>query len=116
MVPGFGVVVHTGRRSGRQYRTPVNVFAARGGYVIALTYGKESDWVKNVQAAGGCDLITRRRGRRLTSPELVRDGSRRLVPRLVRLPLRLLRVTDFLRLEVLEQTTATTSGNRRGSG
>ena len=25
-MPGFGVVVHRGRRSGRRYRTPVNVF------------------------------------------------------------------------------------------
>ena len=26
--PGFGVVIHRGRRSGRLYQTPVNVFAA----------------------------------------------------------------------------------------
>jgi hypothetical protein len=25
-LPGFGVVEHAGRRSGRRYRTPVNVF------------------------------------------------------------------------------------------
>jgi hypothetical protein len=31
-LPGFGVVVHRGRRSGRIYRTPVNVFATEGGY------------------------------------------------------------------------------------
>ena len=36
-VPGFGVVLHTGRRSGRSYRTPVNAFRTRDGYVIALT-------------------------------------------------------------------------------
>jgi hypothetical protein len=38
-VPGLGVVVHRGRRSGRVYQTPVSVFAAPGGYVLALTYG-----------------------------------------------------------------------------
>lgn len=27
-LPGFGVITHTGRRSGGRYRTPVNVFAA----------------------------------------------------------------------------------------
>lgn len=50
-LPGFGIVVHEGRSSKREYRTPVNVFRAPGGYVIALTYGTESDWVQNVRAA-----------------------------------------------------------------
>ena len=36
-MPGFGVVVHRGRRSGRRYRTPVNVFPAPGGPWIART-------------------------------------------------------------------------------
>ena len=34
-MPGLGVVVHRGRRSGRMYQTPVNVFAAGDGYVFA---------------------------------------------------------------------------------
>ena len=37
----------------------VNVFSAGNGYAIALTYGPETDWVKNVLAAGGCELRTR---------------------------------------------------------
>jgi hypothetical protein len=44
--PGLGVVIHRGRRSGRSYQTPVNVFPARDGFVFALTYGPETDWVK----------------------------------------------------------------------
>ena len=52
VLPLFGVVVHRGRRSRRLYRTPVNVFRRPGGVVIALTYGPESDWVRNVLAAG----------------------------------------------------------------
>ena len=55
-LPGFGVVVHRGRRSGRRYRTPVNVFATADGYRFALTYGPDTDWVRNVLAAGG--LVT----------------------------------------------------------
>lgn len=98
--PGFGVVVHTGRRSGRTYRTPVNVFARSGDYVIALTYGAESDWVKNVTAAGGCELVTRRRRVRVTSPQIFHDGRRREVSAVVRPMLRLLDVTDFMRLTV----------------
>lgn len=61
--PGFGAVYHRGRRSGSEYRTPVMVFRDGERYVIALLYGTDSDWVRNVLAAGGCDLLTR--GRRL---------------------------------------------------
>ena len=56
---GFGILTHAGRKSGRVYRTPVNVFRAPEGFLIALTYGRESEWVKNVLAAGGCELETR---------------------------------------------------------
>src|SRR6202049_320007 len=57
-LPGFGIVTHVGRKSGRVYRTPVNVFRAPEGFLIALTYGRESEWVRNVLAAGGCELET----------------------------------------------------------
>jgi deazaflavin-dependent oxidoreductase (nitroreductase family) len=98
-LPGFGVVEHAGRRSGRPNRTPVNVFRAGASYVIALTYGVESDWVKNVLAARGCDLVTRGHRHKLTAPAIVHDERGRLVPAPVRPILRLLRVGDFLRLE-----------------
>jgi len=98
-LPGFGVVVHRGRRSEHQFQTPVNVFTAPGGYVIALTYGAESDWVKNVIAAGGCELITCGHCHQLTSPEIVRDDKQRSVPRVLRPFLRFMRVTEFLRLD-----------------
>jgi len=63
--PGFGAVIHRGRRSGRECRTPVMVFRRGGRCVLALPYGSESDWVRNTLAAGGCDLVTRgRRARR----------------------------------------------------
>src|ERR1700686_4258173 len=51
-LPGFGILTHVGRKSGKPYRTPVNVFRAPEGFLIALTYGRESQWVKNVLAAG----------------------------------------------------------------
>lgn len=98
-LPGFGVVTHRGRRSGRQYRTPVNVFGRPDGYVVALTYGPDADWVKNVLAAGGCELTTRGRTVRLTEPRLYHDESRRGMPAvLVRQVLSLAHVADFLAL------------------
>ena len=95
-LPGFGIVVHTGRKTGRRYRTPVNVFHRAHNYVIALTYGPEADWVRNVRAAGGCLLETRGRTLRLTQPQLVHNARRRSMPLPVRLILGLVHVSDFL--------------------
>src|ERR1700732_4742509 len=46
-LPGFGILTHVGRKSGKLYRTPVNVFRATEGFLIALTYGRESLWVSD---------------------------------------------------------------------
>jgi deazaflavin-dependent oxidoreductase (nitroreductase family) len=97
-VPGFGLIVHQGRRSGRQYRTPVNVFRVPRGYLVALTYGPDSDWVKNVLAAKGCILEVRGHRVRLVDARIVHDESRREVPPIVRVILGILAVTDFLHL------------------
>jgi deazaflavin-dependent oxidoreductase (nitroreductase family) len=105
-LPLFGVVVHTGRNSGREYHTPVNVFRHDGGFVIALTYGREADWVRNVLAADGCALITRGRRHSLTAPLLVHDVHRSRVPPPIRLPLRLLDVADFLSFDEVAQSHA----------
>jgi deazaflavin-dependent oxidoreductase (nitroreductase family) len=97
-LPGFGIVIHTGRRSGTRYETPVNVFRHEDGFVIALTYGVQSDWVQNVLAAGGCELVTRGRHHRLERPEIVHDEGRELATPFVRPILRLIGAADFLRL------------------
>ena len=96
--PGFGVIVHRGRRSSRTYETPVNVFRTAGGYLVALTYGGSSDWVKNVLAAGEAELRTRGRRFRVREPHLYHDEERQGVPGPVRQVLRMLDVADFLAL------------------
>lgn len=98
-LPGFGVVLHVGRRSGRPHRTPVNVFRTSSGYLLALTYGSRAEWVRNVLAARGCDLMTRGRTERLVNPRLFRDDRRAGVPAPVRAALRLGRVSEFLELD-----------------
>src|SRR5215469_1776569 len=67
-LPGFGILTHVGRKSGKVYQTPVNVFLASNGFIIALTYSSRSEWVKNVLRAGGCELRTRGQRYRLSSP------------------------------------------------
>jgi deazaflavin-dependent oxidoreductase (nitroreductase family) len=105
-LPLFGIVRHRGRRSGRLYRAPVNVFRDGDDYLVALTYSSQVDWVRNVLAAGGCELETGGRLVRLTDPELFVDHRRRLMPFPVRQFLGLVNVTEFLRLRPATDSTA----------
>jgi deazaflavin-dependent oxidoreductase (nitroreductase family) len=97
-LPGFGILTYVGRKSGRTHRTPINVFKRGESYVFALTYGAHVEWVKNVLAAGGCEIRTRGRDIRLVEPEVFVDPTRRLMPLPVRLVLGFARVTEFLRM------------------
>ncbi|MFB8280917.1 nitroreductase family deazaflavin-dependent oxidoreductase [Nocardia colli] len=99
--PGWAVVVHRGRKSGRTFRTPLWAFRREGGYVIALTYGPESDWVRNVLAAGGCQLESRRRRYEVDNPRVYRDDSAADMPPFIRFMLRkVLAAPDFLSVDI----------------
>jgi len=95
---GFGILTHVGRKSGKVYRTPINVFRAPEGFLFALSYGRESEWVKNVLAAGGCEIETRGVQYQLSAPTIVHDPSRRPFPLAVRIVLRLIGTNDFMQL------------------
>jgi deazaflavin-dependent oxidoreductase (nitroreductase family) len=105
-MPGMGIVEHEGRRSGRAYRTPVNVFPAeaegdgRDGYVLALTYGPDTDWVRNVVHAGRAVIHTRRHAVATVNPRIVHDPERQAIPSSsLRTILKLLDVDHFLLLD-----------------
>lgn len=100
-LPGLAVVVHHGRKSGRRYETPVMVFRHEDRFLIALTYGgKDTEWVKNVVAAGGCELRTGGRGYATDSPHVYTDRSRSGIRPLERQVLGLAGVSEFLSLTV----------------
>ena len=84
-VPPWAVVVHRGRRTGKTYRTPVSAFVRSGRVAIALTYGTDTDWVRNVISGGGAELVRRGRTRPLRNPVIVARGDHAAdLPRLVR--------------------------------
>jgi deazaflavin-dependent oxidoreductase (nitroreductase family) len=99
-MPGFGILTHRGHRSGRRYRTPINVFRRGNEYVFFLTYGSDVHWVRNVLSAGGCTLRTRGRDVALVEPELVTDPERRLAPLPARVVGRFIGAKRFLRMRV----------------
>ena len=97
-LPGFGILTHVGRKSGKIYRTPVNVFRAPSGFIIALTYSSQCEWVKNVLAAGGGELKSSGKKYQLFAPKVVRDPTRRRFPIPVRIVLRIVGADEYMEL------------------
>lgn len=100
-LPGFGLLTHTGRRSRRLYRSPLLVLRRGDEYVIALWYGSGVHWVKNVLAAGGCELESRNRDIRLGEPYISVDPARSILPRPLRWAGALVGLTEFLHLRAV---------------
>jgi len=98
----FVEIKHVGRRSGTTFRTPLMAFRDGSTVTIALTYGPDVDWLRNVRAAGGARmhvgaaLVTLGPARTLTEAE----GLRRM-PVPVRQMLPVLGCHDFVDLPVL---------------
>lgn len=98
-LPWFVVMEHVGRKSGTVRRTAIMAFHHDPGrWVFALTYGTEVQWLKNIQAAGGCRIRSLGRWIEVVEPRRFRDTSRAEVPWLVRPFLGLLRVSEFVEL------------------
>lgn len=95
----FGMVYHVGRRSAKQYETPIWVFPSEGGFIIALTYGTHVDWYRNVLSAGQCRILYHHQEYAIKSIEpLERAAALPLFPRFVGTVLRLIGMQDFVRM------------------
>ena len=68
---GMGILEHVGRKSGKPYRTPLNVFPTDDGMAILLTYGPDRDWLKNITAAGDDQLKRMRQDRWVADPRMM---------------------------------------------
>ena len=104
----FAIVRHVGRRSGKTYETPVIVFPVTGGFVLALTYGKEVDWYRNVIAAGRCVVLWHRREYPIDQIEpIALADALPLFHQPERTILRLVRTQDFITMRVQSPATST---------
>jgi deazaflavin-dependent oxidoreductase (nitroreductase family) len=96
-IRGYAIIEHTGRKSGRAYRTPVNAFRTPEGFAFLVGYGTHSDWVRNLLAAGGGQLVHRNQRYEISAPKLVSgDDGRAMLPAPMRLLTRLVRAQDVL--------------------
>jgi deazaflavin-dependent oxidoreductase (nitroreductase family) len=93
------VVEHRGRRSGREYRTPVGVREAADAFLVLLPYGPGTDWVRNVRAAGGATVRHDGRSVEVGRPEVLPTAAvaQDLTP-LDRATARLFGIREVLRL------------------
>ena len=66
------VLIHTGRSSGKTYRTPLDAHRLPDGYLFIPLYGPRTDWVKNVLAAQAARLCVDGHEIELQSPRLVK--------------------------------------------
>ena len=74
------VLHHTGRLSGREFRTPVVPVAIDGQVVIELPYGDDVQWLRNILAAGSATIDWR--GEVVRVANLRVEPAAQVIPRL----------------------------------
>ena len=102
----YAVIRHTGRRSGRTYTTPVVAWTTSTGFIIPLSFGRTTDWYRNVVAAGRCTIQLRNRLYPAGDPQLIdRTAVLQELPPCGRTIARLVPVHTYLRLRRLDHTS-----------
>ena len=96
---------HLGRRSGKAYVTPVSARLLGDMALVPLTFGNESDWVRNVRAAAGCALRIGGADYIATKPELLNRSEAKPLTRSAfgpsqRVMFRVLGIKQFMRLQI----------------
>jgi deazaflavin-dependent oxidoreductase (nitroreductase family) len=99
LIAVWGVVEHTGRRSGRAFSTPVALAATSSEFFVPLPFGEGTDWCRNIRAANGGAIRYRGHNYRVADPQLVgADVATRAFPRVLRPVVSLFGIERFLRL------------------
>jgi deazaflavin-dependent oxidoreductase (nitroreductase family) len=95
--PVFAIVNHRGRKSGRSYATPVAARRVDRGFVIALAFGAQVDWYRNLKAAAGGSIRWRGVDHAVGAPERI-DSNTALEAfnRVQRFALRVARIDGFV--------------------
>jgi deazaflavin-dependent oxidoreductase (nitroreductase family) len=96
---------HVGRRSGKAYATPLTAHRSEGTIIVPLPYGTETDWLRNLQAAGEGVVELEGLRFRVDEPEvvLIDEVMPLLSPLLVRI-VRMHETEHALKLHVVEST------------
>jgi deazaflavin-dependent oxidoreductase (nitroreductase family) len=103
-------IKHTGRRSGRPYTTPASARLNGDVILIPLTFGNQSDWVRNIAAAGRCSIRIDGQDYEATEPQFLSRGQagellNPMFSPLERATFSLLGIRQFLRLHAAPATS-----------
>ena len=97
--PIFALILHRGRRWGRVYQTPVAARRVADGFLIALAFGAQVDWHRNLEAAGGGVIRWRGRDYKVSGPEMIdADEALPTFDPVQRLFLRLAGIDGYIRV------------------
>ncbi len=95
----LGIIVHRGRKSGREFQTPVRIDPIPGGFLIPMPYGTGTDWLKNILAAGGATLRFQGQEIAVDCPEILdAESALKLLPPNAQFVAKLLRIKQYLRV------------------
>src|SRR5256885_1851950 len=98
-MPIVGILHHRGRRTGRNYSSPLGMRPSAGGFVIPLTFSEHAAWYQNVRAAREAVVTYAGRDQVVTRPEVIDYAAAAAsFPRYERAQFRLLGIRQFLQL------------------
>ena len=114
----FADLEHTGRTSAIVHHTPVRAFRTGETVVVGLNFGRQSDWYRNIKAAGTCRMRLGRERLTLGPPALVPlEQGVKDIPWLFRFALRhVARTAECVQLPILEATDLGRRGDARRRG
>jgi deazaflavin-dependent oxidoreductase (nitroreductase family) len=98
----YSLVYHVGRKSGKEYSTPVVAVKNNCNIFVGLSYGTDTDWFRNIQAARKCKVKINGIIYTVNQPEVV--DSTKIMPQFspfVRLLYRNAKVKQFLKLKIM---------------
>ena len=75
--PGWAVVHHRGRKTGRALTVPIALVATPEVFLVNLPWGAGTNWVRNVEAAGGCVVRWKGVDHAVDSPEILGEAAAR---------------------------------------
>lgn len=94
-------LTHVGRKSGKVYKVPLDAHPVDGGYIFILNYGADSDWVKNILAAGTAQLTIDGEESALVSPRVINaETAWAQLPTTTKAPPSFLNVTEYLQMDI----------------
>ncbi len=98
------IVRHVGRSSGTSYETPVAMYRSGDELHIALPYGTATDWIRNLTAACGGEVVHDGETHTVGAPDVVPlEDLLEVIPAGEQRTLRAFKVDQVLSLPILDR-------------